>query len=81
MNARPTKAEHHAAVMALAHRMVDIVSEQPTHQVALEALISAYASVAVCHPCCQQQAADLARRVADVLDLDPAAPPHAPHVH
>lgn len=75
-----TRSEHSSKVASLAHSLVDIVSEQPTHQVALEALISAYASVAVCHPCCAQKAADLARKVADVIDSQ-AAPQGAQHVH
>lgn len=54
-------------VTALAHRLVEIVSEQPTHRVALEALISAYVSVAVCHPCCAHSAAATARQVADLI--------------
>lgn len=80
MQAAPTKSQHMEEVTALAHRLVEIVSAQQTHQVALEALISAYASVAVCHPCCTQKAADLARRVADVIESS-AAPVGAQHIH
>ena len=80
MQAAPTKSQHMEEVTALTHRLVDIVSAQQTHQVALEALISAYASVAVCHPCCAQKAADLARRVADVIESS-AAPVGAQHIH
>lgn len=72
--------QHRDEVTALAHRMVEIVSEQQTHQVALEALISAYISVAVCHPCCAQKAADVARRAAGVIE-NHATPPGAQHVH
>ena len=80
MQAAPTKSQHMEEVTALTHRLVDIVSAQQTHQVALEALISAYASVAVCHPCCAQKAADLARRVADVIESS-AAPVGTHHIH
>lgn len=80
MQAAPTKSQHMEEVTALAHRLVEIVSTQQTHQVGLEALISAYASVAVCHPCCAQKAADLARRVADVIESS-AAPVGAQHIH
>ena len=80
MQAAPTKSQHMEEVTALTHRLVEIVSAQQTHQVALEALISAYASVAVCHPCCAQKAADLARRVADVIESS-AAPVGAQHIH
>ncbi len=80
MQAAPTKSQHMEEVTALTHRLVDIVSAQQTHQVALEALISAYASVAVCHPCCAQKAADLARRVAGVIESS-AAPVGAQHIH
>lgn len=80
MQTAPTKSQHMEEVTALTHRLVEIVSAQQTHQVALEALISAYASVAVCHPCCAQKAADLARRVADVIESS-AAPVGAQHIH
>ena len=80
MQAAPTKSQHMEEVTALTHRLVDIVSAQQTHQVALEALISAYASVAVCYPCCAQKAADLARRVAGVIESS-AAPVGAQHIH
>lgn len=80
MQTAPAKSQHMEEVTALAHRLVEIVSEQQTHQVGLEALISAYASVAVCHPCCTQKAADLARRVADVIESS-AAPVGAQHIH
>lgn len=80
MQTAPAKSQHMEEVTALAHRLVEIVSEQRTHQVGLEALISAYASVAVCHPCCTQKAADLARRVADVIESS-AAPVGTQHIH
>ena len=80
MQTAPAKSQHMEEVTALTHRLVEIVSAQQTHQVALEALISAYASVAVCHPCCAQKAADLARRVADVIESS-AAPVGAQHIH
>lgn len=80
MQAAPTKSQHMEEVTALAHRLVEIVSEQQTHQVGLEALISAYASVAVCHPCCTQKAADLARRIAGVIESN-AAPVGSHHIH
>ncbi len=75
-----TQRNHTEEVTALAHRLVEIVSEQQTHQVALDALISAYASVAICHPCCTQKAADLARKVADLIETS-AAPNCAKHIH
>jgi hypothetical protein len=80
MPSAATKNQRHADVAELANRLVEIVSEQQTHLVALEALISAYASVAVCHPCCSQGAADLARRVANVIETT-SAPHGATHVH
>ena len=84
MQTAPAKSQHMEEVIALAHRLVEIVSEQQTHQVALEALISAYVSVAVCHPCCAHKAADTARKVADYIDTHSAgngAPHLPPHVH
>ena len=76
------RAQHLSEVTALAHRLVEIVSEQRTHQVALEALISAYVSVAVCHPCCAQSAAATARQMADLIENTVAPlPPGANHIH
>ncbi|MCL4771980.1 MAG: hypothetical protein KJZ76_16815 [Burkholderiaceae bacterium] len=80
MQTAPAKSQHMEEVTALAHRLVEIVSEQQTHQVGLDALISAYVSVAVCHPCCAQKAADLARRAADVIESS-AAPVGTQHIH
>ena len=77
-----TQTTHLAQVTELARTLVDLVSAQPTHQVALEALISAFASVAVCHPCCAHKAANTARKVADFIDTHSAgAGASHPHVH
>ena len=76
------RAQHLSEVTALAHRLVEIVSEQRTHQVALEALISAYVSVAVCHPCCAQSAAATARQMAVHIQSSVAPRPvGANHLH
>lgn len=76
------RAQHLSEVTALAHRLVEIVSEQRTHQVALEALISAYVLVAVCHPCCAQSAAATARQMADHIQNSVAPRPvGANHLH
>lgn len=77
MNPSP---EHVAKVNALAHKLIDIVSEQETHRIALQALLSAYMSVAICHPCCARTAATTARQMADVIEAH-AAPDGAAHVH
>ncbi len=63
-----TNQQHQTQVSALAHRLIDIVCEQGTHLAALQALISAYASVAINHPCCARAAADTARRTADLIE-------------
>ena len=72
--------EHAAKVKALSHQLVDIASAQETHRIALEALLSAYVSVAICHPCCASGAASIARRMADVIEAH-AAPEGAAHIH
>lgn len=69
--------EHVAQVKELAHHLVEIVTKQETHRVALEALISAFVSVAVSHPCCARQAAATARELADYIEIH-AAPAGAP---
>ena len=82
MQTAPAKSQHMEEVTALAHLLVEIVSEQQTHQVGLEALISAYASVAVCHPCCAKLAAAVARQVAEIIENTVAPmPPGANHIH
>ena len=75
---------HITQVTELACTLVELVSVQPTHQVALEALISAFVSVAVCHPCCAHKAADIARKMADYIETHSAgngASHLPPHVH
>ena len=73
---------HITQVTELAYTLVELVSVHPTHQVALEALINAFASVAVCHPCCAHKAADAAREVADYIDTHSAGNGASqPHVH
>ena len=82
MQTAPAKSQHMEEVTALAHRLVEIVSEQQTHQVGLEALISVYVSVAVCHPCCARLAAATARQIADLIENTVAPlPPGANHIH
>jgi len=80
MQTAPTKSLYEEEVTALTHRLIEIISAQQTHQVGLDALISAYAAVAVCHPCCAQKAADLARMVAGVIESS-AAPVGTHHIH
>lgn len=72
--------EHFAKVNALARQLIDIVCEQETHCVALQALLSAYMSVAICHPCCVRTAASTARQMADFIEAH-AAPQGVAHVH
>lgn len=66
------RAEHIAEVTELTHVLLDIVTEQRTHRIALEALIAAFTAVAVAHPCCTQQAAHTARQVAALIETTPA---------
>lgn len=65
------RAQHMAEVTELTHALVHIVTEQRTHRIALEALIAAFAAVAVAHPCCAQQAAHTARNVANLIETTP----------
>lgn len=71
---------HLQLVAKAAHAFVDLAAAQQTHQVALEALISAYVSIAVCHPCCADKAAALARAVAGLIETT-AAPQGSASVH
>lgn len=65
------RAEHIAEVTELTHVLLDIVTEQRTHRIALEALIAAFTAVAVAHPCCARQAAHTARQVAALIETTP----------
>ena len=60
--------DYASAIDQLAMRMLDVASMQATHQIVLEALIKAYTTVAVSHPCCTQQSVLVARQVADVIE-------------
>ena len=74
------EVQHQEQVAELARHLADIVTKQPTHRAALEALISTYVAVAICHPCCAQQAANTARRCAELIETRAAlAGPN--HVH
>lgn len=67
------------ALTKLVNELFDIAAAQPSHQLALQALISAYMSVAVCHPCCAQWSIDVARSAADFIGTKTAA--SRPRVH
>ena len=78
MNTDPQLNE--AETKRLAVSLTDIVSQQATHQTGLQALIWAYAAVAMCHPCCAQGAANAARAAADLIEAN-TAPQDARHIH
>ena len=61
-----------AAARRLAASLTDIVSQQASHQTGLQALLFAYAAVAMCHPCCAHGAAIAARAAADLIEANTA---------
>lgn len=70
-------------VGALARRFLDMVSDAPTHSIGLNALLQAFASVAVSHPCCTHNAGQKAYEIGVFL-MDRAreqGPIHANHIH
>ncbi len=69
-----------AAARRLAASLTDIVSQQASHQTGLQALLFAYAAVAMCHPCCAHGAAIAARAAADLIEAN-TAPQDARHIH
>lgn len=70
-SAAPTA--HAGPIKALAERLAQIASAHDDHQIALAALISAYAAVATANPCCARLSADMARTLADFIETDSAA--------
>lgn len=64
-----------AAVINAVHQQC----QQPDHQLVMDALMSAYVSVAKAHPCCTQRAARMARAMADLIEIN--AVQDAAHLH
>lgn len=71
-----------AEIHALARCLLDAIEVGASHEIALEALLTAYFSVAVCHPCCALRSAAFAREVADRIETKVAfAAAGAQHLH
>lgn len=66
-------AAHALPIKELAETLAQAACARGDHQIALAALISAYASVAVAHPCCARQSVELARTLADFIESDATA--------
>ncbi len=62
-----TLKEKSDAARALAERLTDIAAAQPSHGIALDGLLLAYAAVAIAHPCCTAKAALLLRDAAEAV--------------
>jgi hypothetical protein len=62
--------------------LLDVIEDGTQHEIALEALLTAFFSVAVCHPCCVLRSAAFAREVADRIEAKAAlATAGAHHIH
>ncbi len=75
-----TPKEKSAAAMTLAERLTEIAAAQPSHGIALDGLLLAYAAVAIAHPCCTAKAAHALRDAAETIAPHTAAQ-GAAHVH
>lgn len=62
-----SRAEHIAKAARLADKLGNLALEQGDHALALDALITAFASIAAAHPCCVQESARVADAVAHRL--------------
>ena len=75
-----THQENAAKVKDMANQLVEVARTSETHRIALSALLTAFAAMAVCHPCCAHSCADQAREMADFIETH-AAPEGAAHLH
>ncbi len=74
-------------LQALTAKVGELAVAEGPHDLALSALLSAYATVAVAHPCCLQECADMLFRLS--MNLAARAAAHrspqgespSPHVH
>ena len=78
-----TPKEKRDAARALADRLTEIAAAQPSHGIALDGLLLAYAAVAIAHPCCTVKAAHAQRDAAETVAAHAvhSAAQGAAHVH
>ena len=62
-----TPKEKRDVARALAERLTEIAAAQPSHGIALDGLLLAYAAVAIAHPCCTVKAAHALRDAAHAV--------------
>jgi len=67
-------------VTSLATAVIRGLGQETDHQLVMDALISAYASVAILNTCCAHRAARIAREIADLIETH-AAQQSAAHLH
>lgn len=73
--------EHKDQAAELAHRVVELIADQE-HGVALQALLGAYAAVAINYPCCSRNAVLHLAHTANLIEASTAAAPAgAAHIH
>lgn len=65
-----TPEEYVDQVTCLGAAVINAVRQQSDHQLVMDALMSAYVSVASVHPCCAQRAARMARAMADLIEIN-----------
>ena len=77
-------AAHREQTTKLAHALVAVCTAHGAHhRVSMEALLTAFASIAICHPCCATNAAQVARYTAGLIEsqTSPASAPAGAAVH
>lgn len=78
-----TREEELRRLIATAQKVSETALEQGDHNLALQALLSAFLAIADANPCCTEMAARLARNASDHLHQIAVArvPPASQRVH
>ena len=66
---------------ALTAQVGELAVASGKHDLALSALLSAYCTVAMAHPCCLQQCANQTFKLSMMLAAEAAQRAQSPHVH
>lgn len=78
----PSQPDHRAEVLALSKRLTDLVGDSAiSHERCMDALLLAYATLAMANPCCTQGAASAAMRTSIYLTTAAGAVPAGAAVH
>ena len=68
-------------LIALTAQVGELAVASDQHDLALSALLSAYCTVAMAHPCCLQECANQTFKLSMMLAAEAAQRAQSPHVH